>query len=696
MRLLLSAILLFSITFTALGNNDLPSDLPDITLDLNHLSPDWWKNINELSAQDKRQFLSLIQVAIKKTIQNPVKEIEDDNLPLIFKLIETLSEQYSLPELQNNNEKVAATQTLEGWLTLFTQTNQIAQDVALMRVELERAKSVHRERASAISKLLVEYTLLDELSDERIKHAIKVIRLQLEQLLTNENQRRLKIHIQNGDLAYQAQKKQIALAVMDFIPSPKQQAIRIKQHAELLIEIAQINKALYQLGLDRLGESGSIMPIKIMADDLVHSANLVSETSKLTVLELEIALEKAITGEPLPSLAPQEIQWKELQSQKNKLNKQFDELFQRLDMNELNLSAEQRINIWGSLRKVRQYFHDIELRGHEITLLLSAYNTIGGDQLSTGRQVLLQIKDWLSTSFNLAISIFQYPLFSINETPVTLISLIWVLAVIGIANLISTYSRNALTQFGENNHYVSEASMFTIGRMIHYVIILMAMLIGFSTLGIDLSQFALVAGAFSVGIGFGLQSIFNNFISGLILLFERPLKVGDLIELESGVRGRIKSVNVRSTQVTTWDNIDILVPNSEFISGRVTNYTFNDDLRRQHIPFGVAYGTDKNLVMQAVTEAALRVPQTLTNKEHRPDVWLVSFGESCLEYELVVWIRGNKWGKRDNPHAIYLWEIETSLAQYGLAIPFPQRDLHLKTINNELLDKILGGKKDTP
>ena len=220
----------------------------------------------------------------------------------------------------------------------------------------------------------------------------------------------------------------------------------------------------------------------------------------------------------------------------------------------------------------------------------------------------------------------------------------------------------------------------------HYIIITSAVLVSFSIVGVEYTELAIIAGALSVGIGFGLQSIFNNFISGLILLFERPIKVGDLTELDSGTRGRVEAINVRSTQVTTWDNIDILVPNSEFISGRVTNYTLGDDLRRLHVPFGVAYGSDKELVKKAVIEAALAVPTTINLGAHKPDVWLVNFGDSSLDFELVVWVNGNKLPKDKHPTGVYCWEIETKLAEYNLEIPFPQRDLRLKSVYQDVVD----------
>ncbi|MCF7970042.1 MAG: mechanosensitive ion channel [Methylococcaceae bacterium] len=176
------------------------------------------------------------------------------------------------------------------------------------------------------------------------------------------------------------------------------------------------------------------------------------------------------------------------------------------------------------------------------------------------------------------------------------------------------------------------------------------------------------------------QSIVNNFVSGLILLFEGTLKVGDFIEIESGVTGLVKGINVRSTLINTNDNVDIIVPNSVLVGNRVTNWTLREANRRIHVPFGVAYGTDKELVKKAVLEAAARVKYTHTFKRAESvQCWLVNFGESSLDFELVVWINQDAVRRPGAVHAAYMWEIETSLTEYGIEIPYPQRDLHIRS-----------------
>jgi len=227
---------------------------------------------------------------------------------------------------------------------------------------------------------------------------------------------------------------------------------------------------------------------------------------------------------------------------------------------------------------------------------------------------------------------------------------------------------------------INESAFYTLARLIHYAILIIAVIAGLSYIGINFSSLLVVAGALSLGIGFGLQSIFNNFISGLILLFERPLKIGDVVELESGVKGTVRAINVRSTRITTFDNIDILVPNAEFISGRVTNYTLKDDFLRIHIPVGVAYGTDTELVTTALLEAANSLSYTVRQPEkYRPQVWLVKFGDSSLDFELLVWLNIRSALRPDRYRSEYMKAIADALHKYKITIPFPQRDVHIRS-----------------
>ncbi len=219
-----------------------------------------------------------------------------------------------------------------------------------------------------------------------------------------------------------------------------------------------------------------------------------------------------------------------------------------------------------------------------------------------------------------------------------------------------------------------------LGQVLKIAFIIIAILIALQVVGVNLTALTILSGTLGIGIGFGLQAIFSNFVSGLIILIEKSVKVGDFIELQSGVTGLVREINIRSTLVTTNDNVDILVPNEEFIKAQVINWTHREARRRVRVPFGVAYGSDKELVRKAGLEAAEEVEWTLKGMPGRtPQVWLTKFGDSALEFELVVWLTDAAVSRPARVVADYNWALHTALEKYELEIPFPQRDLHLKS-----------------
>lgn len=244
----------------------------------------------------------------------------------------------------------------------------------------------------------------------------------------------------------------------------------------------------------------------------------------------------------------------------------------------------------------------------------------------------------------------------------------------------SRVASRALCRYGERRG-ADAASVYTISRVVRYSLLAVGFLVALEVAGIPVSKFTVFAGALGVGLGFGLQAIFNNFISGLILLFDRSIKIGDFVELESGVHGVVRDIKIRATRISTNDNLNILVPNSEFVSGRVVNWTLLEAARRMRIPFGIAYGTDKERVKKAAIEAACEVPFTLAHDGPRgPQVWLVDFGESRLEFQLIVWVNAEATKRPSTVKAAYNWALHSALERHGIGIPYPQRDLHLRSV----------------
>ncbi len=216
----------------------------------------------------------------------------------------------------------------------------------------------------------------------------------------------------------------------------------------------------------------------------------------------------------------------------------------------------------------------------------------------------------------------------------------------------------------------------SITRLVHYAILTLGFLVMLRVLGFQLNQLALLGGALGVGIGFGLQAIVNNFASGLILLFERPIKVGDTIQIGSDI-GEVKHLGLRATIIQTFDNAEIVVPNSDLITGQVTNWTLGERKVRIRVPVGVAYGTDVARVLEVLLACAKA--NTLVLSSPKPTAFFLAFGSSSLDFEVRVWI--SEFLDKLQVLSDLNQDIEKEFASNNIEIPFPQTDLHLRSVD---------------
>jgi small-conductance mechanosensitive channel len=265
-------------------------------------------------------------------------------------------------------------------------------------------------------------------------------------------------------------------------------------------------------------------------------------------------------------------------------------------------------------------------------------------------------------------------LFTIGTTEVTLSAIFVFLFIILVVVILSRLFARKFVERILIRLQIEEGTRYTFRRIIELTFILIGAIIAFQSIGINLSGLAVIFGLLSVGIGFGLQNITSNFVAGLILLFERPIKVGDRVTV-GGVEGDVMDINIRSTTVRSLNNIDIIVPNSEFVSSQVVNWSHGDRKIRLDIEVGVSYQSDLDTVLPSLKEVALENPEILRDPE--PDVHLREFGDSSWNMRLRVWI--------DDPkrHPVVRSDINCAIIrkfrENGVEIPFPQRDLHLRS-----------------
>ncbi len=343
-----------------------------------------------------------------------------------------------------------------------------------------------------------------------------------------------------------------------------------------------------------------------------------------------------------------------------------------LNQDRLNLAQETLV----SLERLQDALIQTETVLQIVDQHLASKEGEFGKWMGRGERLLKHL--WYQISERVSASLFK-----IGGTPVTALGLLRVAVILFIAWWISSLLRRALARLGKTHEGINQSALYTIARLAHYCIITVGLMVGLASVGLNFTSFAIVAGAIGIGIGFGLQSIVSNFVSGLIVLFERSMKVGDFIELDSGITGEVREINVRSTLINTNDNVDVVVPNSEFINAKVINWTLIEEHRRVHIPFKVALDSDLELVEKAALEAAGSVPQTLQGG--RNGVWLVDFGNSGLEYELVVWVTPQAVKRPGATAAAYRRAILASLRRHGIEVPLPQRVLRMHRSAEKLL-----------
>lgn len=281
------------------------------------------------------------------------------------------------------------------------------------------------------------------------------------------------------------------------------------------------------------------------------------------------------------------------------------------------------------------------------------------------------LEDYLNPIFN----ILNYQIFSLGEARITPLNIIYLLLLTVVLFWLSNKLKRILVDKVLTKTPLDIGAQQAVGTITRYLILLVGFLVILQTVGINLTTLNVLAGAIGLGVGFGLQNIASNFISGLIILFERPVKVGDRVEV-GDIDGRVMAIGARSTRIRTNDNVTIIVPNSKFIEDNVINWTFENNIIRFRIPVGVAYDSDLNKVKKLLLEVAAANRDVL--KDPAPAVRLKEFGDSSVNLELWVWTK-EKLQRKSVMFSDLNFAIWNKFSEHEIEIPFPQRDLHIRS-----------------
>lgn len=270
--------------------------------------------------------------------------------------------------------------------------------------------------------------------------------------------------------------------------------------------------------------------------------------------------------------------------------------------------------------------------------------------------------------------LMAYELFQLGQNPISIWSIAMFAMVLVVFAVASRVVRSVFLDRGLRKLRLDEGTRYTFLRITHYIFLLVGALVAFDVIGINLSGLVVLLGFLSVGIGFGLQNVTSNFISGLILLMERPIRVGDRVTVGE-IEGDVTEINIRSTTIRSLNNISVIVPNSEFVSTQVINWSHRDPKVRLDINVGVSYASDLDVVLQSLREVAEEHGKVLRTPP--PEVLHMGFGDSSWNMRLRVWIGDPK--QHPQVRSDINCAIVHKFRERGVEIPYPQRDLHVRS-----------------
>jgi small-conductance mechanosensitive channel len=268
------------------------------------------------------------------------------------------------------------------------------------------------------------------------------------------------------------------------------------------------------------------------------------------------------------------------------------------------------------------------------------------------------------------------PFLVLDETPISFLSIFKLLGILILGFVVAKIYFKLFTKLHKRRKDMSTTSIKIIANIGATLIFFITFIVAMSTIGLSVTNLAVLAGALSIGVGFALRSLVSSIISGMVLLSENYIKLGDYIRIKETLTGKVMDIGFRATVIRTIDNIHILVPNSDLIDGQVVNLTFEDRIRRIYVPFKVPYGSDVKKIQALILDAVMasKIPLLRNVRMRKPAVWMSGVGDSFMELELLVWIEGIRPSTKSN----LLILIYDTLTTHGIAMPHPQLDLHIK------------------
>lgn len=663
--------------------------------DLAALPTDWWSHLNNGPTEIVNQRFSLFLDALGQRVAGLTGEElaaarsginhQKSGFDLLALARADSADQQFDPPLTKGSY------FLNDILSLRAQWRELDLRAAQLDLQIEQSARQIRLLDERRDKLKSDYGSANPETPARLLFGIKRITARLEYELILEGSKRSKFVLKQTE----AQSSLVS----------EQQSFARNHLINTDVSLAEMKNAVGEATARKTEMTETVAATQLQLLDALSADEVKPSLKLLRKQQVTRASSESELAELQELLLVTKSHWYQLRA--NELDDAFDLEAAMVSSRRFTADALKQAELWSSISQATLITPSIDtslntVKNYEIAQSVARDTLAVLDQVKNTSDDLLIIQDILTkevmahrsglgntrarldlafgSSWDRLVEMADYHLFNIGDTAVTPFGIIKMLFIMGFALGISSLIRYLLARGIRNKRTSQSPAFYTLGRILHYIIVAAGSFAALSSIGIDFASFALIAGALSVGIGFGLQAIVSNFVSGLILLFEGTLRVGDFIEVDAEVRGVVKEINTRATVINTNDGVDLVVPNSVLVTTQLTNWTLRKSYGRLRVSFGVAYGSDKELVKTLALEAIKEVDCAIKNMPGlQPQVRLANFGDSSLDFTVLFWVSRSGVRRPGRTRAEFLWALETLLGDNGVEIPFPQRDLHVKS-----------------
>ena len=662
-----------------------PANIPPptpVVPDPMKLSPSWWEYFN-VADDDLQKHIKKTQETLEKVKSSLSEEKDTQAVSLITRILIRLE---SLPEIKTPFPSIAPPQkefaesyTLPSLVDLGKKLRENEENMRSRTNKLHLLRNNIKSQTSFLDNLLAQYIASSEKTPERLTMGLEVILTKLELVVDQHRLLLIKYQIEKQKYQLDVLKQEAKFARRHLIPSEDgfkaiDEEISFAEKKETMAQteafraVSSLNQKLDTQQFTQFERDVASQTVhKANADAAVATTALINAKIKKEIYLLSTTKSKEDGTHILNMISG----WKSELSKIQKDNQEWKSNTKtEMERSLKNLSTPSGEQIEEKQEKkalilVNETFLEIKKLENELFLsafLLQQLSELYQEKYSNVMDRIQSVWINILVFFKTNTKWFSESLFKIGETPITLIGLFKVILIAVIAYFLAKFVQTMIKRLGEKYSSIEQSAIYTLSRIAYYCIFYIGLFIAITSIGVEFTAFAFIAGAITFWMGFGLIPIVTNFAAGIIVLIDKNIRKGDLIKLESGEKGRIAEMNGRTSILHTEDGQQMIIPNTELITKKITNSSLYVGAKCLTITFEVNHSADKNKVRDLVIQTAKEQSCTASNRD--PQIYLKSFDSVALYFELKVWItRKESKRERDQLYSTYMWAIDTALRE---------------------------------